>query len=146
MWGQTELRTVDLSCFGIKVATIDYKTFSEFTMESPTGFSTITWFQRNPNLDSKGYSIFHKQRCMTSKKPRPQSLGLFCLVHFGDKGLCYPSHFCQVSQRETAKGMGSNSLGNELGTTIPHEQIRTAYDAFVNRLEAVVRNKDAYIE
>ncbi|KAF2354045.1 hypothetical protein FHG87_015200 [Trinorchestia longiramus] len=86
-----------------------YRTFSGFTMESPTGFSTITWLQRNPNLVSKEHSIFHKQRYIASKEPRPQSLGLFYLVYFGDKGLSYPSHFSQVPQSKTAKGMGNNS-------------------------------------
>ncbi|KAF2355596.1 hypothetical protein FHG87_013646 [Trinorchestia longiramus] len=86
-----------------------YKTFTRFTMESPKGFSTITWLQRNPNLDSEEHSIFHKQRCMASKEPRPQSLGLFYLIHFRDKGLSYPSQFSRVPQSKTAKGMGSNS-------------------------------------
>ncbi|KAF2365863.1 hypothetical protein FHG87_003381 [Trinorchestia longiramus] len=86
-----------------------YRTFSGFTMESPTGFNTITWLQRIPNLDSEEYSIFHKQRCMTSKEPRPQSFRLFYLVHFGDKGLSYSSHVFRVPQSKTAKGMGSNS-------------------------------------
>ncbi|KAF2346950.1 hypothetical protein FHG87_022293 [Trinorchestia longiramus] len=86
-----------------------YRTFSDFTMESPTRFSTITWLQRNPNLDKEENSIFHKQKCMTSKEPRPQSLRLFYLVHFGDKDLSYPSHFSRVPQSKTAKRMGSNS-------------------------------------
>ncbi|KAF2358944.1 hypothetical protein FHG87_010300 [Trinorchestia longiramus] len=86
-----------------------YRTFSGFTKESPTRFSTITWLQRNPNLDAEEHSIFHKQRCMASKEPRPQSLGLFYLVHFGGKGLSYPSHFSRVPQSKTAMGMGSNS-------------------------------------
>ncbi|KAF2367554.1 hypothetical protein FHG87_001690 [Trinorchestia longiramus] len=114
-----------------------YRTFSGFTMESPTGFNTTTWLQRNPNLDSLEHSIFHKQRCMASKEPQPQSLGFFYLVHFGDKGLSYPSHFSRVPQIKTAKGMGSNSK---------KEQIRAACDAFVNRLKAVVHNKGGYIE
>ncbi|KAF2348654.1 hypothetical protein FHG87_020590 [Trinorchestia longiramus] len=84
-----------------------YRTFSWFTIKSP-GFNTITWLQRNPNLVSEEHSIFHKLRCMASKEPRPQSLGLF-LVHFGDKCLSYPSHFSRVPQSKTAKGMGSNS-------------------------------------
>ncbi|KAF2361371.1 hypothetical protein FHG87_007869 [Trinorchestia longiramus] len=137
MWGQTELRTVHFSHFGIKVVTMGYRTFSGFTMESPTGFSTITWLQRNPNLDSEEHSIFHKQRCMASKKPRPQSLGHFHLVYFGDGGLgYYPSHFSRVPQSKTAKGMGSDSLG----------QIRAACDSFVNRLKAVVHYKGGYID
>ncbi|KAF2357473.1 hypothetical protein FHG87_011771 [Trinorchestia longiramus] len=86
-----------------------YRTFSGFTIESPTGFSNITWLQRNPNLDSEEHSISHKQRCMASREPRPQSLRLFYLVHFGDEGLSYPSHFSQVPRSKTAKGMGSNS-------------------------------------
>ncbi|KAF2352774.1 hypothetical protein FHG87_016470 [Trinorchestia longiramus] len=85
------------------------RTFSGFTMESPAGFSTITWLQRNPNLDSEEYSIFHEQRCIASKKPRPQSLGLFYLIDFGDKSLSYPLHFSRVPQSKTAKGTGSNS-------------------------------------
>ncbi|KAF2347562.1 hypothetical protein FHG87_021683 [Trinorchestia longiramus] len=89
------------------------RTFSGFTMESPTGFSSITWLQRNPNLDSEEHSILHKQRCMASMEPRPQSLGLFYLVHFGDKGLIYPSYFSLVPQSKTAKGMGSNSTGTD---------------------------------
>ncbi|KAF2360195.1 hypothetical protein FHG87_009050 [Trinorchestia longiramus] len=80
-----------------------------FTMEFPTGFSTITGLQRNPNLDLEEHSISHKQRCMASKELRPQSLGLFYLVHFGDNGLSYPSHFSRVPQSKTATGMGSNS-------------------------------------
>ncbi|KAF2357810.1 hypothetical protein FHG87_011436 [Trinorchestia longiramus] len=77
-------------------------------MESPTGFSTITWLQRY-NLDSEEHSIFHKQRCMASKEPRPQSLGLFYLVHFGDKDLSYLSHYFRVPQSKNTKGIGSNS-------------------------------------
>ncbi|KAF2347288.1 hypothetical protein FHG87_021957 [Trinorchestia longiramus] len=84
-----------------------YRTFSGFTKESPTGFSTITWLQRNQNLDSEEHSIFHKQICMASKEPQPQSLGLFYLVYFGDKGLSYPS---PLTQSKTAKGMGNNSI------------------------------------
>ncbi|KAF2363073.1 hypothetical protein FHG87_006169 [Trinorchestia longiramus] len=103
-------------------------------MESPTGFSTITWFQRKANLDSEEHFIFHKQRCMVSKKPRPQSLGLFYLVHFGDKGLSYSSHFYLVLQSKSAEGMGSNSTR----TDTCHLQC--------NRLKAVVRNKGGYIE
>ncbi|KAF2354047.1 hypothetical protein FHG87_015198 [Trinorchestia longiramus] len=91
------------------MVTVGYRTFSGFTMESPTGFSTITYLQRNPNLDSEEYSSFLKQRCMASKEPRPQFLGLFYLVYFEDKGLSYPSHFFRVSQSKIAKGMGSNS-------------------------------------
>ncbi|KAF2344278.1 hypothetical protein FHG87_024966 [Trinorchestia longiramus] len=109
LWGQTELRTVHLCFFKIKVAIMGCKTFSGFTMESLTGFSTITWLQRNPNLNSEEHSIFHKQRCMASKEPRPQSLKLFYLVHFGDKDLSYPSHFSRVPQRKTARECGSNS-------------------------------------
>ncbi|KAF2360429.1 hypothetical protein FHG87_008820 [Trinorchestia longiramus] len=90
-----------------------YRIFSGFTMESPTGFSTITWLQRKPNLDSEEHSIFHKQRCMTSKEPRPQSLELFYPVHFGDKDLSYPLHFSRVPQSKTAKEMGSNSTKTE---------------------------------
>ncbi|KAF2359940.1 hypothetical protein FHG87_009312 [Trinorchestia longiramus] len=86
-----------------------YRTFIEFTMESPTGFSIITYLQRNPNLDSEEHSIFHKQSCMASKEPRPQFLGLFYLIHFGDKDLSYPSNFSQVHQGRTTKEMGSNS-------------------------------------
>ncbi|KAF2348464.1 hypothetical protein FHG87_020779 [Trinorchestia longiramus] len=86
-----------------------YRTFSGFTVESPTGFSTIIWLQRNPNLNSKEHSIFHKQRCMASKEPRLQSLGIFYLVHFRAKGLSYSSHFSRVLRSKTAKGMGSNS-------------------------------------
>ncbi|KAF2359308.1 hypothetical protein FHG87_009936 [Trinorchestia longiramus] len=86
-----------------------FRTFSGFTMESPTEFSTITWFQGNPNLDSEEHSIYRKQRCMVTKKPQPQSLRLFYQVHFGDKGLSYPSHFSQVLQSKTAKRVGSNS-------------------------------------
>ncbi|KAF2362750.1 hypothetical protein FHG87_006497 [Trinorchestia longiramus] len=83
--------------------------FSGFTMESPTGFSTITWPQRNPNLDSGEHSIFHKQKCMTNKEPRPQSFELFYLVHFGEKGLSYLSHYSRVPQSKTEKEMGNNS-------------------------------------
>ncbi|KAF2361903.1 hypothetical protein FHG87_007340 [Trinorchestia longiramus] len=72
-------------------------------------FSTITWLQRNLNLDSEKHSIFHKQRCMASKEPRSQSHGLFYLVHSGDKGLSYPSHFSRVPQSKTAKEIGSNT-------------------------------------
>ncbi|KAF2356413.1 hypothetical protein FHG87_012831 [Trinorchestia longiramus] len=86
-----------------------YRTFLGFTVESPTGFSSITWLQRNPNSDSEEHSIFHKQRCMASKEPRLQSLGLFYLVHFRAKGLSYSSHFSRVFQSKTAMGMGSNS-------------------------------------
>ncbi|KAF2366124.1 hypothetical protein FHG87_003119 [Trinorchestia longiramus] len=43
---------------------------------------------------------------MASKQPGPQSLELFYLVHFGDKGLSYPSHFSRVPQSKTAKEMG----------------------------------------
>ncbi|KAF2355538.1 hypothetical protein FHG87_013714 [Trinorchestia longiramus] len=86
-----------------------YRIFSGFIMESLTGFSTITWLQRTPNLDSEEHSIFHKQRCKASKKPQPLSLELFYLVHFGDKGLSYPSHFSRVPQRQTVKRMGNNS-------------------------------------
>ncbi|KAF2359365.1 hypothetical protein FHG87_009873 [Trinorchestia longiramus] len=85
-----------------------YRTFSEFTMEYPTEFSTIIWLQCNPNLDSEEHSIFHKQRCMASKEPRPQSLRLFYLVYFEDKGLSYPSHFSRVPRSKTAKEMGRN--------------------------------------
>ncbi|KAF2354437.1 hypothetical protein FHG87_014809 [Trinorchestia longiramus] len=88
---------------------MSYRTFSGFPMLSPTGFSTITWLQRNPKLDSEEHSIFHKQRCMASKEPRPQSLGLFYLVHFGNTGLSYSSHFSRVPQSKTARGMGNIS-------------------------------------
>ncbi|KAF2344438.1 hypothetical protein FHG87_024806 [Trinorchestia longiramus] len=111
-----------------------YRTFSGFTMESPTGFSTITWLQRNLNLDSDEHSIIRKQRCMASEEPRPQSHGLFYLVHFGDKGLSYLSNFSRVPQSKTAKGMGSNFTRTD------------TCDAFVNRLKAVVHNKGGYIE
>ncbi|KAF2361827.1 GPCR family 3 C-terminal protein [Trinorchestia longiramus] len=43
------------------------------------------------------------------QRARPQSLGLFYLVHFEDKGLSYSSHFSRLPQSKTAKGMGSNS-------------------------------------
>ncbi|KAF2363513.1 hypothetical protein FHG87_005729 [Trinorchestia longiramus] len=98
------------------------QTFSGFTMEFPTRFSTITMLQRNPNLDSEEHSIFHKQRCMTCKELRPQSLGLFYLVHFGDKGLSYPSHFSRVPQSKLQRDWEA----------IPQKQIRAACDAFVN--------------
>ncbi|KAF2345418.1 hypothetical protein FHG87_023826 [Trinorchestia longiramus] len=52
--------------------------------------------QRNPNLDSEEHSIFHKQRSMANKEPRPQSFELFCLVHFEDKSFSHPSHFSRV--------------------------------------------------
>ncbi|KAF2355070.1 hypothetical protein FHG87_014174 [Trinorchestia longiramus] len=100
-------------------------------MESPTGFITITWLQRNLNLDSDEHSTFHKQRYIDSKELRPKSLGLFYLVHFGDKGLSYPSHFSPVPQSKTAKGRGSNSTRTDM----------CACDAFVNELKAVVCNK-----
>ncbi|KAF2350363.1 hypothetical protein FHG87_018879 [Trinorchestia longiramus] len=114
-----------------------YRTFSAFTMESATAFDTITWLQRNTNLDSEKHSIFHKQRCMASKESQLQSLGLFYLVHFGDKGLSYSSHFSQVVQSNTAKGMGSNSTRTDT--------YRLQYIC-INRLKAVVRNKCGYTE
>ncbi|KAF2357899.1 hypothetical protein FHG87_011339 [Trinorchestia longiramus] len=80
---------------------------SGFTMVSPTGFSTITWLQRNPNVDSEEHSI--SKDLWPAKSPRPQSLGVFYLVNFEDKSLSYPSHFSRVPQNKTAKGMGSNS-------------------------------------
>ncbi|KAF2343908.1 hypothetical protein FHG87_025336 [Trinorchestia longiramus] len=113
-----------------------YRTFSGFTMDSPTGSSTITGHQRNPNLDFEEHSMFHKQRCMATKEPRSQSFVLFYLVHFGDKGLSYSSHFSRVPQNKAAKAIGSNST----------KKIPAAYDAFVNRLRAVVRNKGGHIE
>ncbi|KAF2359730.1 hypothetical protein FHG87_009517 [Trinorchestia longiramus] len=113
-----------------------YRTFIGFTMESLTAFSTITWLQRNPNLDSEENSIFHKQRCMASKEPPPQSLGLSYLVQFGDKGLSYPSHFCRVPQSKTTKGMGSNFTG-----------IDTCRLRCISKLtKAVVHNESLYIE
>ncbi|KAF2346295.1 hypothetical protein FHG87_022949 [Trinorchestia longiramus] len=103
-------KQVPFSYFQIKVATIiTYRTFSGFTLESPTGFSPITWLQSNPNLNLEEHSILHKQRCIATKEPRPQSPGLFYLIHFGDKGFSYPSHFSRVPQSKTAKGMRSNS-------------------------------------
>ncbi|KAF2356635.1 hypothetical protein FHG87_012610 [Trinorchestia longiramus] len=54
-----------------------YITLSGFSMESPTGFSTIAWLQRNPNLDSEEHSIFHKQICMASKEPDLNPLEFF---------------------------------------------------------------------
>ncbi|KAF2359957.1 hypothetical protein FHG87_009282 [Trinorchestia longiramus] len=57
----------------------------------------------------EAHFVFHEQRCMASKEPRPQSLELYYLLHFGDKSLSYPSHFSRVPQSKTAKGMGSNS-------------------------------------
>ncbi|KAF2351360.1 hypothetical protein FHG87_017884 [Trinorchestia longiramus] len=38
LWGQTKHRTVHFSYFGIKYATMHYKNFSGFTMESATGY------------------------------------------------------------------------------------------------------------
>ncbi|KAF2364478.1 hypothetical protein FHG87_004768 [Trinorchestia longiramus] len=84
----------------------DYRTFSGFTMEFQTGFSTTTLLQRNPILDSEEQSIIHKQRCVDNKEPRPISLGLFYMVHFGDKGLSYPSHFSRVPLSKNCKGNG----------------------------------------
>ncbi|KAF2358407.1 hypothetical protein FHG87_010829 [Trinorchestia longiramus] len=87
-------------------STLDEARIYQITMESPTGFSTIPWLQRNPNLDSEEHSIFHKQRCMARKESQPQSLELFYLVHFRDKGFSYPSHFSRVPQSKTEKGNG----------------------------------------
>ncbi|KAF2365238.1 hypothetical protein FHG87_004020 [Trinorchestia longiramus] len=111
-----------------------YRTFSGFTMESPTGFSTITWLQRNPNLDSEEHFIFHKQRCMASKEPRPQSLGLFYLVW--SRVLATPHISLEFLKAKLQREW----------KTISQEQICAAWDAFVNRLKAVVRNKGGYIE
>ncbi|KAF2349484.1 hypothetical protein FHG87_019760 [Trinorchestia longiramus] len=108
--GQTEFRTIHFSYFGIKVATTGYSTFSGFIMKFLTRFRTIMWLKRNPKLDSDEHSIFHKQRCITSKELRPQSLGLFYLVQFRDKDLSYPSHFSRFPQSKTVMGMGSNSI------------------------------------
>ncbi|KAF2345206.1 hypothetical protein FHG87_024036 [Trinorchestia longiramus] len=105
-------------------------------MEYPTGFSTITWLQRNPNLDTEEHSIFHKQGCMASKKLRPQSLGFFLLVHFGNKSLSYP-HISLESLRAKLRREWE---------AIPQEQIRDACDTSVNRRKAVVRNEGGNIE
>ncbi|KAF2358223.1 hypothetical protein FHG87_011020 [Trinorchestia longiramus] len=91
-----------------------YRRFSGFTMESPTGFSTIIWLYRNLNLASEERSIFHKQKFIANRKPRPQSLGIFYLDHFRDKGLSHSSHFCRVPQNNTAKGMRSNSTRTDM--------------------------------
>ncbi|KAF2368445.1 hypothetical protein FHG87_000807 [Trinorchestia longiramus] len=103
--GQTEFKTVHFSYFRIKAATMGCRTFSGFAMESPTGFSTITWLQRNPNLDSEEHSIFHKQIGAFDL-----ILLDFHLVNFQDKGLSYSSHFTRVRQSKTTKGMRSNSI------------------------------------
>ncbi|KAF2349461.1 hypothetical protein FHG87_019782 [Trinorchestia longiramus] len=113
-----------------------YKVFSGFTMESPTGFSTIICLQRNPNLDSEEHSIFHKQRCIANKETRLQSLGLFYQVIFETRVLATPH-----TSFESLKA----KLQRER-EAIPQERIRAACDAFVNRLKAVVRNKGGYIK
>ena len=63
---------------------------------------------------------------MTCKEPQPQSFGLFYVVHFGDKGLGFPSHFFQIPQSKTA----------ECNLT------SAACKAFIHRLEAEVCNKN----
>ncbi|KAF2347278.1 hypothetical protein FHG87_021967 [Trinorchestia longiramus] len=113
-----------------------YRTFSGFTMESPTGFSTITWLQRNPNLDSGEHSIFHKQRCMASKEPRPQFLRFSIWPILKTRVLAI-SHISLESLMV--------KLQRKWEVT-PQEQIRFACDAFLNRLKSIVRNKGGYIE
>ncbi|KAF2365410.1 hypothetical protein FHG87_003837 [Trinorchestia longiramus] len=76
-----------------------------FTMESPTGFSTITWLQRNPNLDSEEHSISHKQRYMASKKPRPQSLP-FLSGPFWRQGSYLPLILLSSPSNQNCEGNG----------------------------------------
>ncbi|KAF2348113.1 hypothetical protein FHG87_021132 [Trinorchestia longiramus] len=113
-----------------------HTTFPGFPMESRTGFSTITWVQRNPNLDSEKHSIFHKQRCMPSKEPLPQSFDLCIWFILETRVLATPHSSLEPLKVKLQREWEE----------IPHEQIRTACDAFVNRLSAVVRDKDDYIE
>ncbi|KAF2368993.1 hypothetical protein FHG87_000247 [Trinorchestia longiramus] len=106
-----------------------YRTFSRFTIETPTRFSTITWLQLNPNLDSKEHSIFPKQRCMTSKDLN--LLEFFIWFVLETRVLATPH-----TSFESFKA----KLQMEW-EAIPREHIRTACNAFVNRLKALVRTK-----
>ncbi|KAF2359239.1 hypothetical protein FHG87_010005 [Trinorchestia longiramus] len=105
-------------------------------MQSPTGFSTITWLQRNPNLDSEEHSIFHKQRCMASKESRLHSLGVSIWSIWDTRVLATPYTSLQSLKAKLRRECEA----------IPHDQIRTASGAFVNRLKAIVCNKGGYIE
>ncbi|KAF2354398.1 hypothetical protein FHG87_014846 [Trinorchestia longiramus] len=69
---------------------------------------------------------------MVSKEPRPQSLGLFYLIHLETRVLANPHTYLESLKVKLQREWEA----------ISQEQIRAACDAVVNRLQAVVHNKE----
>ncbi|KAF2344983.1 hypothetical protein FHG87_024260, partial [Trinorchestia longiramus] len=70
---------------------------------------------------------------MASKKPRPQSLGLFYLVHFGGKDLRSP-HFSSPS-KQNCKGNGKQFHKNRYVLLAMHSAARLKATAATSALD-----------
>ncbi|KAF2365370.1 hypothetical protein FHG87_003875 [Trinorchestia longiramus] len=122
---------------------MDYRIFSGFTMESPKGFNTITWLQRNQmsSTESRNWiqwniPSFISKDIWPARSPDLNPLD-FCIRSILKTRVLVTPH------------ISLESLKAELQReweVIPQEQIRAACDTFVNRFKAVVRNKSRYIE
>ncbi|KAF2348647.1 hypothetical protein FHG87_020597 [Trinorchestia longiramus] len=85
------------------------------TLQQKNVFLLVDEVQIRPTVSIfEEHSIFHKQRWMAGKEPRPQFRGLFYLVHLGEKGLSYPSQFSRFHQSKTSMEMGINSQRTDL--------------------------------